>query len=155
VVHWLKMLSSEFENYFDKVPCLKKHFEGVFSIDNFPKNIKVRSFFVCNMSKSNDLGTHWISIVKPEPKTIEIFDSLGTKIDILRPYLKFKNNPTIVYNVNAFQTSNSSTCGFFAIFFLVERCFNFDLKFKEVLAEIFDENLEINEKQVVDFCENL
>jgi hypothetical protein len=150
------MLASEFEVYFQKVPCLQSHFIGVFSIDNFPKNIKMRSFLVCNMSKSSEEGTHWITILKSEPRTLEIFDSLGTKINSLAPYLKnLKGNPAIIYNENAFQSSTSNTCGFFTIMFIIERCLNFDLKYKELLAEIFERDVEINEKVVVDFCKNL
>jgi hypothetical protein len=145
------MLNCDIEHYFQQMPCLEKHFMGVYSIDNFPKKIKLRSFFVSNLSKSSEPGTHWISIVKSEPKTIEIFDSLGTEIDYLRPYLKFSNNPSIVYNNAAFQTSTSSTCGLFAVMFLIERSFNFDLKFNVLLAEIFDTSPEINEQIVVDF----
>ena len=147
------MLSSDIEHYFQKMPCLKKHFMGVFSIDNFPKKIKLRSFFVSNLSKSLEPGSHWISFIKSEPKTIEIFDSLGTKIDSLRLYLKFSNNPNIIYNKAAFQTTTSSTCGLFATMFLIERSFNFDLKFNELLAEVYDKNPEINEKIVVEFFE--
>ena len=147
------MLNSDIEHYFQKMPCLEKHFMGVFSIDNFPKKIKLRSFFVSNLSKSSETGSHWISFIKSEPKTIEIFDSLGTKIDNLRPYLKFSNNPHIIYNEAAFQTTTSSTCGLFATMFLIERSFNFDLEFNELLAEIFDKNPEINEKIVVEFFE--
>jgi hypothetical protein len=147
------MLNSDIELYFQKMPCLEKHFMGVYSIDNFPNKMKLRSFFVCNLSKSSEPGSHWISFIKPEPKTIEIFDSLGTKINNLRPYLKFSNNPNIIYNEAPFQTATSSTCGLFAIMFLIERSFNFDLKFNELLAEIFDKNPEINEKIVFDFFE--
>ena len=145
------MLNSDIELYFQKMPCLEKHFMGVFSIDNIPKKIKVRSFFVSNLSKSSEPGSHWISFIKSEPKTIEIFDSLGTKINNLRPYLKFSNNPDIKYNEAAFQTTTSSTCGLFAIMFLIERSFNFDLKFNELLVDIFDKNSEINENIVVNF----
>jgi hypothetical protein len=88
-------------------------------------------------------------------KTIEIFDSLGTKIDILKPLLTFKGNPTILFNDCAFQSLTSNTCGYFAITFLIERSFNLDLKYKEVLAETFNIDSEINEKTVVDFCKNL
>jgi hypothetical protein len=149
------MLSSEFLPYFEKVPCILPHFSGVYSIDTFPKKIKNRSFFICNMSKSSEKGTHWITIVKSEPKVVEIFDSLGAKIDNLGSYLNFQHSPTVLYNEGAFQSSFSTTCGYFAIMFAIERCFNFDLKYKELLAEIFSEKIEINEKRVTDFCQNL
>ena len=149
------MLNSEILDYFEKIPCLKNNFLGVFSIDNFPQQLNERCCFISNLSKSNEIGSHWISFIKSEKKTIEIFDSLGTKIDYLRPFLKFKGNPTILYNDCAFQSVTSNTCGYFAITFLIERSFNLDLKFQELLAEVFNKNSEINEKIVVDFCNNL
>ena len=156
VVSWLrKMLNSEILEYFENVPCLKPYFLGVFSIDNFPKKLNERSCFISNMSKSSEIGSHWISFIKSDKKTIEIFDSLGTKIDILKPFLTFKGNPTILYNDCAFQSLTSNTCGYFAITFLIERSFNLDLKYKELLAETFNIDSEINEKMVVDFCKNL
>lgn len=145
------MLGSEFEDYFKKIPTILPHFVGVYSIDTFPKKLKNRTFFITNLSKSNELGTHWITIIKSEPQLIEIFDSLGTKIELLKPYLKFHKKPVVIYNEGAFQLSTSASCGFFAIMFAVERCFNFDLKFKKLLAEIFSPNVEINEKLVKDF----
>ena len=156
MVHWLtRMLNSEILDYFEKIPCLKNNFLGVFSIDNFPQKLNERCCFISNLSKSNEIGSHWISFIKSEKKTIEIFDSLGTKIDYLRPFLKFKGNPTILYNDCAFQSVTSNTCGYFAITFLIERSFNLDLKFQELLAEVFNKNSEVNEKIVVNFCNNL
>jgi hypothetical protein len=149
------MLNSEILEYFENVPCLKPYFLGVFSIDNFPKKLNERSCFISNMSKSSEIGSHWISFIKSDRKTIEIFDSLGTKIDILKPFLTFKGNPTILFNDCAFQSLTSNTCGYFAITFLIERSFNLDLKYKEVLAETFNIDSEINETMVVDFCKNL
>ena len=137
------------------MPCLEKHFMGVFSIDNIPKKIKEQCFFVSNLIKSSEPGSHWISFIKSEPKTFEIFDSLGTNINNLRPYLKLSNNPDIKYNEAAFQTTNSSTCGLFAKMFLIEISFNFELKFNELLVEIFDKNPEINEKIVLKFFLNI
>ena len=156
MVHWLtRMLNSEILDYFEKIPCLKNNFLGVFSIDNFPQKLNERCCFISNTSKSNEIGSHWISFIKSEKKTIKIFDSLGTKIDYLRPFLKFKGNSTILYNDCAFQSVTSNTCGYFAITFLIEQSFNLDLKFQELLAEVFNKNSEINEKIVEDFCNNL
>ena len=149
------MLNSEIVEYFEKVPCLKPYFLGVFSIDNFPRKLNKRCCFISNLSKSNESGSHWISFIKSEAQTIEIFDSLGTKIELLKPFLNFKGNPTILYNKGAFQSLNSNTCGYFAITFLIERSFNLDLKYKVLLAEVFNKESEINEKTVVDFCQNL
>ena len=97
------MLNIEFEDYFQKCPAVLPHFLGVYSINTFPKKLKTKTFFITNMSKSHDLGSHWVSIVKSSPNVVEIFDSLGTKYDILKPYLNFQKNQilflmTVLFN---------------------------------------------------------
>ena len=149
------MLNVEFEDHFKKCPAIYPCFLGVYSVNNFPRNIKTKTFFITNMSKSDEMGTHWISIVKSAPNLVEIFDSLSTKYDILKPYLKFNKDPSIIYNDCAFQLPTSTTCGFFAITFCVNRCLNFDLKYKEVLAHVFTDDLNKNEKIVTEFVSEL
>jgi len=149
------MLSSEFKEYFEKFPCINDRFLGVFAINNFPRKIANRHFFICNLSKSDQMGTHWIALLKSEPQTIEIFDPLATKIDLLKPYINFRGSPTIYYNDGAFQLNTSTTCGMFCIMFIIERFQNFDLKYKQLLAEIFSIDPKINEKIVSDFITSL
>jgi len=149
------MLSSEFADYFHKIPIIGERFLGCYSIDSFPSKLSNRQFFIANLSKQSQLGSHWITIIKSEPQRIEIFDSLGTQINILKPYLKFRGKPKIYYNEGPFQLKTSTTCGFFAIYFAVERCFNLDLKYKEFLAETFSSSLEENELNVVNFVKSL
>lgn len=150
-----KMLSTEFESHFAKWPAVYPHFKGVYSIDNFPKNLSNRNFFITNLSKQNEAGSHWISIIKSEPNLIEIFDSLGTQFDKLKPFLKFRGNPNFIYNDCAFQQQHTATCGYFAITFCIERVMNFDLKFKEILASCFLEDLNKNETFVTNFVRSM
>jgi hypothetical protein len=149
------MFSNEFQTFFEKVPAILPHFVGTFSIDNFPKRLKNRNFFVCNLSPSKEIGSHWITIIKSEPRLIEIFDSLGTKLNVLQPYLHFRGKPKFVFNEGAFQEISSISCGHFAVMFAIERCMNFDMEFKELLAEIFSVDPKINEKIVLDFVNQL
>ena len=149
------MLNIEFEEYFQKCPAVLPHFLGVYSINTFPKKLKTKTFFITNMSKSHDLGSHWVSKVKSSPNVVEIFDSLGTKYDILKPYLNFHKKPNIIFNDCAFQLPTSTTCGYFAITFCINRCLNFDLKYKEVLAHVFTNDLNKNETIVTDFVNEL
>ena len=149
------MISSEVAAYFEKNPSVNKHFMGVYSIDTLPNFIPVKKCLVVNLSKSYEIGSHWISLIRPHHKQIEIFDSLGTDMNKLTPYLHFNSKIQIEYNMEPFQKSSSSSCGYFAVTFLYERLFNLDLSFKELLSEIFSSNLEINEKTVIDFCDGL
>ena len=149
------MLNVEFEDHFKKCPSIYPSFLGVFSLDTCPRNIKNRTFFISNMSKKNEIGSHWISIVKSSPDLVEIFDSLGTKYDVLKPYLKFNKKPNIIFNDCPFQMATSTTCGLFAITFCVNRCLNFDLKYKELLAHVFSDDLNKNEQIVTEFVSEL
>ncbi len=128
---------------------------GVYSIDTIPKFVPVRKCLVFNLSKKHQIGSHWCSLVRSHHQKIEVFDSLGTKIDQLTPYFNFSSKIAIEYNDQAFQKSTTSSCGYFAITFLFERLLNFDLSFQDLLSEVFTSNLEINEKIVHDFCNNL
>lgn len=149
------MEGSEFEKYFEKVPHLMSHFLGVFSINTIPSRMKVRTFFVTNLSKSDSIGSHWIAILKPCKGVIEIFDSLGFRPDLVLPFLKFREKLTIEFNETQVQSLLSISCGKFVVMMTVERMLNLDLSFEMIFHDIFTENTEINEKNVIAFCESI
>lgn len=147
------MMSSELVAHMKKVPCVDKHFIGVFPLDMIPKNIPIRSCLIFNMDTSSETGSHWVSLVRPEKNVVEIMDSLGTRFELIKPFLKFPKSTEYQYNTSAFQLSSSSTCGLFCIYFLIERCLNFDFEFNELLPDLFETDLEINEKKVKSFVQ--
>jgi hypothetical protein len=147
------MQASEFQKYFTKVPTLIDHFVGVFSIDNFPTTLDNRSFLVCNLSKANEPGSHWVCIYRD--LNVEIFDPLGTQISYFLPRLTVINQVPIIYNTNQYQSSTTSSCGLFVITFAVERFLNLSMSFEHLLEEIFTDEIEINESKVNFFCQQL
>jgi hypothetical protein len=152
------MLGSDFIEYFNKLPVLMPHFNGVYSIDTIPHRMKPRTFSIINLDPKNKPGSHWFVMVKPELGKIEIFDSLGvgSKIGLITENLKFRTKQDIICNETPFQSADSHSCGLFAIYFAVERMFNLDLPFLALLEDIFVINkLEKNENTVKQFCENL
>ncbi len=80
------MLGSEFIDYFNKLPILMPHFNGVYSINTIPHQMKDRTFSIINLDPKNKPGSHWFVIVKPERGKLEIFDSLGvgSKIGLIQ-----------------------------------------------------------------------
>ena len=118
------MESSEFISFFEKIPSILKYFLGVFSIDTIPKSMKLLSFFVCNLSKQSERGSHWIGFIKTRPNEIEIFDSLGSNWELINDNLNFKQKVKIFYNETAFQSKDSISCGKFVVTFLIERLSN-------------------------------
>jgi len=151
------MLGSDFIEYFNKLPTLLPHFNGVYSINTIPCRIKNRTFSIINVDPKNKPGSHWFVMVKPERGHLEIFDSLGvgSKISLITENLKFNQKLSIEYNETTFQSAESHSCGLFAIYFSVERMFNLDLPFHTLLEEIFENKLDNNEHIVKQFCENL
>ena len=152
------MQGSEFHQYFDQFPFLKKHFVGVFSIDTLPKSLKYRHFCICNTDNSNGSGEHWFCFLRSGKSEIECFDSLGIntlKRDILENSCRFRGIKELTFNETQVQDNNSSTCGYFSIYFLIERMHNLDLLFEDFLDDIFVEDLSKNEEIVQKFCRNI
>lgn len=151
------MQGSDLKSIICKIPCLRNHFLGIFSIDTLPKSIKSRTFLFSNTSVHTDVGEHWICICKAD-RGVEIFDSLGLdskKRDLYKQFCTFKKAAELKINETGFQLSTSSTCGLFAIYFAVQRFNNLELGFKTLLKEIFTSNNALNEEIVSNFCKDL
>ena len=150
-----EMNSFEFSDKLSHFPEIKKHFEGIFSADNLPKKIKKNSFIVCNTDVSAGPGKHWYCIVKLNTTVLECFDSLGidnVKKSFITSNLRQKGISKIQFNVTQVQSSDSDTCGFFVLYFLIHRYHNKDLSFNELMNEIFVLSQTENEKLVHSFA---
>lgn len=146
----------DFSTLFTKVPLVKNCFRGVYSVDRLPRTLKVREFIICNLSKHNESGSHWIVICRSHRKTFEIFNSLGyTNLDELKFYIKFRIRADYEFNSSSFQTPDSVTCGHFCVFFACHRVLNYDCNLKHVLEDIFVPDLNINENRVISFYNKL
>ena len=149
------MEGSEFSIYFQHLSLILPHYLGVFSINTMPTRMPVRSFFITNLSKAEDVGSHWIGVLKPHKGHLEIFDSLGFRSNLVLPYLNFSEKLKLEYNETQVQSNNSVLCGKFVITFCVERMMNLDLSLDMLLDDVFLLNKECNDKIVTDFCDNL
>jgi hypothetical protein len=146
----------EFDKYFSKIDLASKLFFGVYSIDLIPL-IPVKHFIICNLSPSDEPGTHWILIIRPDNSCLEIFNSLGYKnLDTIKPHLNiFSRNLELEFNSDQFQPDNSKNCGYFCIYMAVHRVLNYDLNFLTVLEDYFTANKNNNDVLVYDYCQNL
>lgn len=144
------MQTSDIVKVVHKFPAVANCFLGCFAIDKIPDKMPERSCIVFNKDASHLTGSHWLTLVHNSDNNYEIFDSLGTKFQELHPYLKFPN-AEFEYNTNAFQLSRTSTCGFYAIYFLVNRMMNIDMDYRTLLSDIFEVNKSENEKLVLEF----
>lgn len=148
------MLSSEILHFFSKFTHLQKFFYGIFSSDLQPHFLKINYFMICNTSPSTSDSGHWYVIFRPSSDTIEYFDSLGvdqSKANKLKDHLKIRNLKEIEYNETPVQSSSSTTCGHFCLFFILERLHNLDYSFDQLVNEIFSDNISLNERVVTEF----
>ena len=153
------MQGFEITQYLNKFPNLKKHYRGIFSIDTLPKFLKIRQFLICNTDISTGNGLHWFCLLRTSKTSIECFDSLGissSKKTILEKNCHFRGVKELEFNETPFQSLDSTSCGLFSVYFIIQRIHNLDVSFDELLSDIFDgENKEINESLVHKFCDNI
>lgn len=147
----------EFKEYFSKIPIVNHHYLKVCSLDEIPNTLKVRQFIIVNLSKTVEPGNHWIIIFRSGKHIFEIFNSLGfTSLEVLLPYFKPRLRVHVIFNEHQFQSSLTSTCGYFCIYFAIHRVLCYDQCFSHVLEECFDSsNTETNENKCIKFCSRL
>ena len=150
------MESSEFSILFSKFPGFLKLFDGVYSFDKIPTQLKLNHFIICNTDVSSGEGKHWFCLYRSNKKFIECFDSLGInnlKKSSLLTACKFRNVDELKINSTPVQLSSTDTCGRFCVMFIVERLHNCDMTFDELLNEIFTDDCIENEKVLKTFFE--
>ena len=90
-------------------------FNGVFSRDNLPNEIKDGAY-VINLDEYSDIGTHWISLYVKN-NDITYFDSFGVE-HIPKEIKKLVKNKSIIANIFRIQAYDSIMCGYFCIGFI-------------------------------------
>ena len=148
------MISSNFAKYLHSFPNVKKFFKGIFAADTIPKTLKVNHFLICNTDTANGNGKHWYCVIRTKTSEIECFDSLGIdqpKRIFLQNTFNFKGIRKIKFNCTPVQSPESSTCGHFVLYFLINRMYNKDLGFSDLLNDIFESDTYKNEEAVTTF----
>ena len=102
----------EIQKYYQSEP----RFNGVYSRDNLPKQIKDRAY-VINLDKHKDTGTHWVALFCKTKGEVVYFDSFGLE-HIPEEIKKFIGNRNIKANIFRVQANNSVMCGYFCIGFI-------------------------------------
>ena len=91
------MTNFEIQKYYENEP----RFNGVFSRDNLPKQIKDGAY-VINLDEHADTGTHWIALFCNKNKIV-YFDSFGVEHipKEIKKFIRNKNIKTNIYRVQA------------------------------------------------------
>ena len=124
-------------------------FKGVFSCDNIPYLTEYNVSIICNFSKANTKGTHYVAIYIFKDKII-YFDPLGLKcvVNSICNYLRIYNK-TIIESNFMIQHPLSFHCGFFCIGFIFAMDKNISLQLYHNLFTTV--NLIDNDRNVCSF----
>jgi len=117
------MVSNIFLNY-----CLNNldNFIGTFSCDNIPPISKQQNLLIINLSKSDEIGTHFIAL-----NILKYSNSLKCKVQYMDPLGGYCKNMYIInylkhycksylYLEHPIQNILSQKCGFFCLAFVLE-----------------------------------
>lgn len=144
--------TEDLEKFLFNDTFLRHNAGGVFSVDTLPKKDISKKCFVINTDPSFLPGKHWVAVFFPSKSLPEFFDSFGKSpshySDSILNFLIEKNSRGFVYNSKCIQSTHSSYCGMFCLYYLYFRIRG--IRFEKVL-ERFGKNLEHNDLIVSDF----
>ena len=96
-----------------------KHFRGIYSRDNLPKKI-IKECGIINLDDMRGPGTHWVCY-RNINNLVEYFDPFG--LIMPNEALKYFNTSgkQIVYSMDEIQNRNTVLCGYWCLYYLLER----------------------------------
>ena len=120
VVNIEKPLSSIDLNKLIKELNIKK-FSGIFSRDNLPKRIRKEECGIINLDDFSGPGTHWVCWRNIDKNVCEYFDSFGLSIPFEVEKYLIKSGKTLFYSPDEIQERLSVLCGYWCLYYLIER----------------------------------
>ena len=134
---------------------MKKYFIGVYAANHVPSNVsKAPVCFIANTDPSWKPGCHWVAVYVDHENNAEFFDSYGRYPDIYhnKIYGFLKRFENCKLNHTQLQSSFSSTCGQFCLYFLYWRCRG--VSFERIMSG-FDKSQDTNDFLVTTFVNGL
>lgn len=145
------MFASEFQSILeDHYPLVAKHFKGAYAFDKYPPDLAERDFILWNSSHGLP-GEHW-RIIYMHHSVVDVFDPLGLTEEKIKQWnLKFNGKHVVSFNGHQIQPDLSTSCGWFCLYFVIQRVYNPDLSMRQLLAEDFSLNPESNLEKIITF----
>ena len=119
-----------------------KHFRGIYSKDTLPDRIKRNEVGIINLDSQIGPGTHWVAY-RNNKNGSEYFDSFGLIMpNKVMKYLMISGKQ-IFYSGDEIQERNSVLCGYWCLYYLLER-----QKGVPILNVIHNTKFDINNQTV-------
>lgn len=127
-------------------------FCGVYASDTLPSVIEhYPCGLIVNTDPQTEKGSHWVAVYFPTKERGEFFYSYGYPPDFYQQNFKTfldSHSRTWVYNHRCLQNFDSSTCGQFCLYFIINRNRNKSLA---VIVKSFSKILSSNDHRVSEF----
>lgn len=128
-------------------------FYGVCALDELPKFIsQLPIFIVVNTQTHNLEGEHWKTIFIDKNRNGEIFDSLAQPMSAMLTTWMNRFTRRWKKNHKVYQHVKSSTCGAYALFYVLHRL---DCLSMKMFTNFFSDSLNANETIVRSFYKTL
>lgn len=131
----------------------RKAFYGVCPLDELPSFVPYLPIFIVVNTQTHNLeGEHWKTIFIDKNRNGEIFDSLAQPMNAM--LITWMNRFTRRWKKNhkVYQHTNSTTCGAFALFYILKRL---DCASLNSFTHLFSHSLNANESLVHNFYKAL
>ena len=132
-----------------------KYFRGIYSRDNLPQKIHKLETGIINLDTKIGNGTHWVAYRNVDNHVCEYFDSFGLIMPSeIQVYLQTSGDK-LVYSSDEIQERNSVLCGYWCLYYLLER-----QKGRSILHVIhnasFDQNdHSVNHKFIIEYFKDI
>lgn len=133
-------------------PTLFNSVVGIFAADELPK--RLQSFpvaFIVNTDKRVDPGRHWVVFYVSSRTKGEFFDSYGNSPSYYSNAFQLffdRNGLKMTYNQRRLQGYDSSVCGQYCVYYLMQRCRGMEMK---SVVEPFTQNYANNDQFVYSY----
>ena len=131
-----------------------KYFRGVFSKDVLPTQIKNKECGIVNLDDHIGHGTHWVAYRNID-KFCEYFDPFGLKMPLeVKKYMTTSGKRS-VYSMDEIQERDSVLCGYWCLYYLLER-----QKGRSILntihnAEFDMSDTSVNHRFIINYFKNI
>ena len=120
-----------------------KYFRGIYSRDKLPQKIHKLETGIINLDDSMGGGSHWVAYRNVDNHVCEYFDSFGLIMPSeIQVYLQ-TSGEKIVYSSDEIQERNSVLCGYWCLYYLLER-----QKGRSILDVIHNASFDQNDHSV-------
>ena len=131
-----------------------RHFKGVFSRDSLPNQIKKNECGIVNLDSKIGPGTHWVAYLNSKEK-VEYFDSFGLEMPFEVAQYLDTSGKQIYYSGDEIQERDSVLCGYWCLYYLLERQNGVSMLNVIHNTEFDMNNQAINHRFIINYFKNI